>query len=245
MRWKIAILVSCAIAISYFDRQTLPVAIKAIQVDIPISNQAKAALDSLFLMTYGLMYLGGGWMIDRLGTKRGFTLTMIFWSIACASHGLAGGLASLAASRLLLGVGEGGGFPAATRAMAEWFPTIERSIAMGIMNGGTALGGVAAPPLIAWVLLNVVVGRGCLVAMGVFSGGGGGVVVGGVVFGGVSDPFERGAGGEQRWRGVGGWAWGDDWGVAAVSGDVGSGDGEVFERCGVVLLFVLAAEVTV
>jgi MFS transporter, ACS family, hexuronate transporter len=155
MRWKIAILVSSAIAISYFDRQTLPVAIKAIQVDIPISNQAKAALDSLFLVTYGLMYLGGGWMIDRLGTKKGFTLTMIFWSIACASHGFARGLVSLATSRLLLGMGEGGGFPAATRVVSEWFSVKERSIAMGIVNGGTAVGGVAAPPLIAWVLLNV------------------------------------------------------------------------------------------
>jgi MFS transporter, ACS family, hexuronate transporter len=150
--WGIAALVSVAIAISYLDRQTLPWAIKAIQADIPITNQTKAALDSAFLVTYGLMYLGGGWLIDRLGTRRGFLAVMIFWSLACASHGLAGGVIALAASRLLLGVGEGGGFPAATRAVAERFPVTQRATAMGIVNGGTAVGAVIAPPLIAFIL---------------------------------------------------------------------------------------------
>src|SRR5690242_14812469 len=96
--WGLALLVSAAIAISYLDRQTLPWAIKAIQADIPINNQVKAALDSAFLVTYGLMYLGGGWLLDRLGTRLGFFLVMIFWSLACASHGLAGGVIMLAAS---------------------------------------------------------------------------------------------------------------------------------------------------
>ena len=154
LRWSIAFLVSAAIAISYLDRQTLPWAIKAIQADIPFSNQIKAGLDSAFLVTYGLMYLGGGLLLDRLGTRRGFFCIMIFWSLACASHGLAGGVIALAASRLLLGVGEGGGFPAATRAVAEWFPVNDRATAMGIINGGTAVGAVIAPPLIAIVLTN-------------------------------------------------------------------------------------------
>src|SRR4051812_18999437 len=155
LRWRVAILVSAAIAISYLDRQTLPVAIGAIREDIPISNQIKAFLDSAFLVTYGLMYLGGGRLMDVLGTRRGFTLIMIFWSLACASHGLAANVVMLALSRLLLGIGEGGGFPAATRAIAEWFPVQERSTAMGIINGGTAVGAVVAPPLIAVVLLHV------------------------------------------------------------------------------------------
>ena len=154
LRWSIAFLVSAAIAISYLDRQTLPWAIKAIQADIPFSNQIKAGLDSAFLATYGLMYLGGGLLLDWLGTRRGFLCIMIFWSLACASHGLAGGVIALAASRLLLGVGEGGGFPAATRAVAEWFPVNDRATAMGIINGGTAVGAVIAPPLIALVLTN-------------------------------------------------------------------------------------------
>ena len=155
LRWRIAILISAAIAISYLDRQTLPVAIGEIRKDIPISNQVKAFLDSAFLLTYGLMYVGGGRLMDVLGTRRGFTVIMIFWSVACASHGFAGGVIALAASRLLLGVGEGGGFPAATRAVAEWFPVKERSTAMGIINAGTGLGGILAPPLIAWIVTNI------------------------------------------------------------------------------------------
>src|SRR3989454_12795573 len=115
-RWRIALLISAAIAISYLDRQTLPVAIGEIRKEIPISNQVKAFLDSAFLLTYGLMYVGGGRLMDILGTRRGFLVIMIFWSVACASHGFAGGLFMLTRGRLLLGAGEGGGFPAATRA---------------------------------------------------------------------------------------------------------------------------------
>jgi ACS family hexuronate transporter-like MFS transporter len=154
-RWHIAFLVSAAIAISYLDRQTLPIAIGEIQREIPISNSVKAFLDSAFLLTYGLMYVGGGRLMDVLGTKRGFLIIMVFWSLACASHGFAGGVLALAASRLLLGVGEGGGFPAATRVVAEWFPVKDRATAMGIINAGTGVGGVIAPPLIAAIILHV------------------------------------------------------------------------------------------
>ena len=90
--------------------------------------------------------------MDVLGTRRGFAVIMLFWSLACASHALATGFVMLAASRFLLGLGEGGGFPAATRAVAEWFPTQERATAMGIINAGTAVGAMMAPPLIAVVL---------------------------------------------------------------------------------------------
>ena len=152
MRWRIAILVSAAIAISYLDRQTLPVAIQAISKDIPLSNSQFSALQSAFLFAYALMYAGGGKLIDFLGTRRGFTIIMVFWSLACASHALAAGFAMLLASRFALGMGEGGGFPAAARAVSEWFPTHERATAMGIINAGTAIGAVVAPPLIALVL---------------------------------------------------------------------------------------------
>ncbi|MFK4874725.1 MFS transporter [Novosphingobium sp. ZW T3_23] len=151
-RWAIAVMIAAAIAISYLDRQTLPWAIKYIEADIPIGNQTKAFLDSAFLATYGLMYLGGGWLLDRVGTRAGFLTIMVFWSLACASHGFAGGIAALVVSRLLLGMGEGGGFPAATRAVAEWFPPERRAAAMGLVNAGTAVGAVIAPPLIAGVL---------------------------------------------------------------------------------------------
>lgn len=152
LRWRIAVLVGAAIAISYLDRQTLPVAIHAIGKDIPLSNSQFSALQSAFLLSYAFMYAGGGKLADLLGTRRGFTVIMIFWSLACASHALATSFAMLAISRLLLGAGEGGGFPAATRVVAEWFPTAERASAMGIINAGTSVGAVIAPPLIALIL---------------------------------------------------------------------------------------------
>ena len=153
MRWRIAVLVSMAIAISYLDRQTLPVAIKAISHDIPLSNEQFSFLQSAFLLAYAFMYAGGGKLADALGTRRGFTVIMLFWSLACLSHGLAVNFMMLAISRFLLGMGEGGGFPAATRAVAEWFSLKERATAMGIINAGTAVGAVMAPPLIAGILL--------------------------------------------------------------------------------------------
>jgi len=154
VRWRIAILVSAAIAISYLDRQTLPVAVKAISQDIALTNGQFSALQSAFLFSYALMYAGGGKLVDLMGTSRGFTVIMVFWSLACISHALANSFVLLAISRFLLGMGEGGGFPAATRAVAEWFPTKERSTAMGIINAGTAVGAVIAPPLIAIILLH-------------------------------------------------------------------------------------------
>jgi len=144
--------VSAAIAISYLDRQTLPVAVNAIAKDIPLSNEQFSGLQSAFLFSYAAMYVGGGKLTDAMGTRVGFTVIMVFWSLACASHALAISFVMLAVSRFLLGMGEGGGFPAATRAVAEWFPTEERATAMGIINAGTAVGAVIAPPLIAVIL---------------------------------------------------------------------------------------------
>ncbi len=164
LRWSMAFLVGAAIVLSYLDRQTLPWTLSQIHADYPFSDQIKALFDSSFLIAYGLMYLGGGWLLDRLGTRRGFLLVMIFWSLASASQGFAANyglppvfgmsfaLVMLVASRCLLGMGEGGGFPAATRVVAEWFPVQERSTAMGIINAGTAVGAVVAPWLIFLVL---------------------------------------------------------------------------------------------
>ncbi len=163
LRWRLAFLVSGAIVLSYLDRQTLPWTLSQIKASYPFSDQIKATFDSAFLIAYGLMYLGGGWLLDRLGTQRGFLLIMIFWSLAVASQGLAANyglppvfgmafaLVMLMASQFLLGMGEGGGFPAATRVVAEWFPVNERSTAMGIINAGTAVGAMIAP----WVIFLV------------------------------------------------------------------------------------------
>src|SRR2546423_2938705 len=94
-RWQIALMVCCAIAISYFDRQTLPVAVAAIQRDIPLSNTQYSTLQSLFLIAYAVMYAGGGRFIDLAGTRVGFAAVMIWWGFAGARPwGCTGGRAT-------------------------------------------------------------------------------------------------------------------------------------------------------
>src|SRR5437899_614173 len=144
-RWRIAFLISAAIAISYLDRQTLPVAISAIQREIPISNTQFSQLQASFLVAYALTYAGGGKLIDVLGTRRGFVWIMVTWSLACMSHGFATGFRSLATSRFLLGFGEGGGVPAATKAVADRLSANERYNGLVIINAGTPVGAGCVP----------------------------------------------------------------------------------------------------
>jgi len=153
-RWYPVALVTVAIAISYFDRQTLPVAISAIQHNISISEQQFSYLQTAFLLSYAALYAGGGRLLDLIGTRRGFTIIMLWWSAACGLHGLASGFGLLLVSRFLLGMGEGGGFPAAVRVVAEWIPPEKRSTAVGLINAGTAVGSVLAPPLIGFIVLH-------------------------------------------------------------------------------------------
>src|SRR5580692_10829000 len=119
LRWYFVGLVAVAIAISYFDRQTVSVAIHAIQQTIPVSDQQFSYLQTAFLLSYAGLYAIGGRMVDRLGTRRGFLLIMLWWSLACMLHGLASGFAWLLVMRFLLGMGEGGAFPAATCVISE------------------------------------------------------------------------------------------------------------------------------
>jgi ACS family hexuronate transporter-like MFS transporter len=151
-QWHFVALVTAAISISYFDRQTLPVAISTIEQTIPIDNQQFSWLQFAFLIPYALLYALGGRLLDALGTRKGFILIMLWWSGACALHGLATSFGILVAARCLLGMGEGGAFPAAARVVAEWVPFNRRSTAMGIINAGTAVGSLLAPPLIGVVL---------------------------------------------------------------------------------------------
>jgi ACS family hexuronate transporter-like MFS transporter len=153
LRWYFVALVTVAIAISYFDRQTISVAIAAIQRTIPISNQQFSYLQSAFLVSYAALYVIGGRLLDRLGTRRGFLLIMLWWSLACALHGFATTFAWLLGMRFLLGMGEGGAFPAAARVVSEWLPAQERATAMGFINAGTAVGSLLAPPLIGVLLI--------------------------------------------------------------------------------------------
>jgi ACS family hexuronate transporter-like MFS transporter len=153
-RWRIAIVITAAIAISYFDRQTLSIALPAIERNIRMSDQQFSELQAGFLLAYALMYAGGGRLLDLLGTRRGFALMMTWWSLACAAQGFASNVSMLLGGRFLLGAGEGGGFPAATKAVSEKFAPEERATAMGMINAGTAVGAIAAPPLIALVFLR-------------------------------------------------------------------------------------------
>jgi MFS transporter, ACS family, aldohexuronate transporter len=153
LRWQFVALVTAAIAISYFDRQTISIAIAAIQRTIPISNEQFSYLQTGLLLSYAALYVLGGRLLDKLGTRLGFSLIMLWWSMACTLHGFATTFAWLLVMRFLLGMGEGGAFPAATRVVAEWLPPQERATAMGFINAGTAVGSLLAPPLIGLVLI--------------------------------------------------------------------------------------------
>jgi MFS transporter, ACS family, hexuronate transporter len=153
-KWYFVFLVAVAIAISYFDRLTLPVAVVGIQHNIPLSAEQFSWLQTSFLLSYAALYVIGGRLLDWMGTRRGFLLIMLWWSLACALHSLATGFLLLLITRFLLGMGEGGAFPAATRVVAEWIEPAERSTAMGLINGGTAIGSLLAPPIIGFILLH-------------------------------------------------------------------------------------------
>lgn len=149
LRWWIAGLLAAATALNYLDRQNLPVVVTELQKTIPLTDAQYANLQFLFLLAYGVMYAGGGKILDLLGTRAGYALMIIWWSAANFLHGTVNGVYSLGVFRFLLGMGEGGGFPGSAKAVAAWFPPKERSIAFGIFNTGSSIGAVIAPPLIA------------------------------------------------------------------------------------------------
>lgn len=151
-RWWIVALIALVTAINYLDRQNLPVALSEIRKTIPVSDSQYGLINSLFLFAYGTMYAVGGWLLDRLGSRRGYAIMAIWWSLANMLHGFVSSLTGLGIARLLLGVGEGGGFPASAKAVSEWFPAKERSLAFGIFNTGSSVGAVLAPPLIAGII---------------------------------------------------------------------------------------------
>ena len=154
-RWWIAILLAAATALNYLDRQSLPVVIKEIQKIIPISDIDYSYLQMAFLLAYGIMYAAGGKIIDMLGTRAGYAIMIIWWSLANMIQGLVSSVLGLGFARFLLGIGEGGGFPGSAKAVSEWFPPKERSFAFGIFNTGSSLGAVIAPPLIALIAVSL------------------------------------------------------------------------------------------
>jgi ACS family hexuronate transporter-like MFS transporter len=96
-----------------------------------------------------------GWVMDKFGTKKGFSFAIIFWSIAAMAHALAKSATGFGIARFGLGLGESGNFPACIKTIAEWFPKKERSFATGIFNAGTNIGAVLAPPVVAWLTYSM------------------------------------------------------------------------------------------
>jgi MFS transporter, ACS family, hexuronate transporter len=166
LRWVIAALLLLATMLNYIDRLTISVVITDLRKQFSLTEQDYSQIISLFLMAYAIMYAGSGYIVDRLGTRKGFSVFIFAWSVAQMLHGLAHGKWSLAGCRLLLGLTEPGNFPAAVKAVGEWFPVSERAIGVGIFNAGSSLGSAAAVPIT--VFLTVHYGwRSAFVATGV------------------------------------------------------------------------------
>jgi ACS family hexuronate transporter-like MFS transporter len=168
LRWWIAGLLAVATALNYLDRQSFPVVVKVIQNNIPITDRQYSVLQAAFLLAYGLMYAGGGRIVDRLGTRLGYTIIILWWSVATFLHGLASSVLGLGIFRFLLGLGEGGAFPGSAKAVSEWFPPSERALAFGMFNTGSSVGAVVAPPLIALLIVTFGNWRWVFFAMGLF-----------------------------------------------------------------------------
>lgn len=149
IRWLILGLLCASTVINYVDRQALSVVLPALRTDLGITSVQYGAITTLFLVAYTVAQVLSGCVIDRIGTRLGFVLSVAVWSFAAAAHAFARGVASLAALRFLLGLAEAGNWPAGAKAVAEWFPKSQRAFAMGVFDSGSALGAVVAPPLVA------------------------------------------------------------------------------------------------
>jgi MFS transporter, ACS family, aldohexuronate transporter len=143
-----------ATVINYLDRQTLSVAAPVLRDQFHMSNVEYARVVFAFLLAYTLSNGVSGPVIDRLGTRLGYALCMVWWSVAALLHAFATGGLSLGIYRFLLGIGEAGNWPAGVKVATEHFPEHERALASGIFNSGSAVGAILAPPIVAWILLR-------------------------------------------------------------------------------------------
>lgn len=153
LRWAIAGLLCLATAINYLDRQALGIVSVDIRREFGLDESDYSRILAFFFLAYSLMYAGSGYILDKLGTRRGFGVFIFFWSVAQMLHGFARGAASLAGCRFLLGLSEPGAWPAAAKAINEWFPANQRALAMGIFNAGSSIGSAISPGVIAWLTL--------------------------------------------------------------------------------------------
>ncbi|MGN7884701.1 MFS transporter [Dyadobacter sp. 22481] len=151
IRWWVVFLVFIATGLSFLDRQVLSIAVIRIQKEFGFSDVEYGWVNTSFLLSYALMFTVGGWVIDRIGAKKGLGIAVGVWSVANALHGVMANLPQLLAFRFLLGLGEGACFPGAAKTVYEWFDQKERALANGIAIGGSAIGAVIAPPLTIWI----------------------------------------------------------------------------------------------
>jgi MFS transporter, ACS family, hexuronate transporter len=155
LRWVMIGLAFFATVVNYLDRQTLSVVAPVLLDQFHMDSIDYSRVVSSFLLAYTIMNGISGPLIDRLGTRSGYALCMLWWSISSILHVFATGALSLGVFRFLLGMGEAGNWPAAVKVVAEWFPIRERALASGIFNSGSTIGVILAPPIIASIVLHM------------------------------------------------------------------------------------------
>jgi ACS family hexuronate transporter-like MFS transporter len=151
LRWGVLALLVSATLINYIDRQTVAVLAPVLQKELHLNNQQYASIANAFLFAYAISMWAFGWVFDRVGNRAGFAIAISLWSLAAAGHSLARGLASFRLARFVLGAGESGNWPGATRSVAAWFNPRQRALAMGIVNTGAAAGPAVAAPVVWWL----------------------------------------------------------------------------------------------
>lgn len=154
LRWIIAGLLLVVTLVNYLDRLTISVLVENILGEFHLNENDYGHILLFFMIAYAVMYAGSGYIVDRLGTRLGMALFVCMWSVCQVLHGFAVGKWSFTACRVGLGLAEPGSFPAATKAVGEWFPARQRAIGVGIFNTGSVLGAAIASPLAAYVALH-------------------------------------------------------------------------------------------
>jgi ACS family hexuronate transporter-like MFS transporter len=150
-RWVIITLIFLGTVVNYFDRLALPTLAPVLRAEFGLSNVDYAWIANAFLLVYALSMFLWGAVFDRLGNRLGFAVAVVLWSAAQMATAAARGVAGFCALRGLLGLGEAGNWPGATRTIAAWFPARQRALGMGIANTGASLGPALAIPIIVWL----------------------------------------------------------------------------------------------
>ena len=151
-RWIIVVLLFLATTINYLDRQIIGLLKPILEKEFVWTETDFARIVMAFTAAYAVGLLGFGWLIDKIGTKIGYSFTIVFWSIAGMLHAVARSAVGFGIARVGLGLGEAGNYPAAVKTVAEWFPRKERALATGLFNAGTSVGVVVALLLVPWIL---------------------------------------------------------------------------------------------